>query len=58
MMVLGQQYWLVLGRTGSVPDVTGKYLVVLGQYRAVLVILGQYGAVLAVTWWYLVCIGR
>ena len=31
------QYWLVLGDTGSVWGGTGWYLVVLGQYRAVLV---------------------
>ena len=34
---------------------TGWYLVVLGQYEAV---LGHYGAVLAGPWWYLVSMGR
>ena len=41
MTVLGQRYWLVLGGTGSVWGVTGKYLVVLAQYKAVLVDIGQ-----------------
>ena len=31
------RYWLVLGGTWSIWGVTGWYLVVLGQYRAVLV---------------------
>ena len=43
-----ERYWLVLGGTWSVGGVIGWYLVVLGQYRAVLV----------GTWWYWVSMER
>ena len=54
MTVLGQRYWLVLGGIGSVWGVSGRYVVVLGQCRAVLVYmymigLGRYGAELVDT---------
>ena len=50
-------YWLTLGGTGSVWSGYGWYLVVLGQWKAVLVdmymmVLGQYTAVQVGTWWY------
>ena len=49
MVVMGQYglCWLVLGGTGPVLGGNCRYLVVLGQYRAVLVGL----------WWYWVSVG-
>ena len=66
-----RRYWLVLGGSGSVWSGTGWYLVVLGQYGAVLVdtkgysvIRRQYwlvlvgtGSVWGGTGWFLVILG-
>ena len=37
-----EQYWLVLGGTGSVWGGTGWYMVVLGQYNSVLLSIKLY----------------
>ena len=43
-----EQYWLIYDGTGSVEGGTGRYLMVLGQKKAVLVD----------TWWYWVSMGQ
>ena len=51
---------MIQNGTGSVEGCAGWYLVVLGQYRAVMVdsmLLGQYRAVLAGSWRFWVSIG-
>ena len=46
------RYWLVLVYIGSVRGGTVWFLVILGQYGAVLVALGQKKAVMVSAWWY------
>ena len=45
------RYWLVLGDTGSVRGSTGLYMMVLGQYWAVLVGILWYSVWDVGTWW-------
>ena len=67
-----KRYWLIYDGTGSVEGGTGWYLVVLGQWEAVLVgtwwywvsrrrywlVLGGTGSVGGSTGWYLVVLGQ
>ena len=47
-LVSRERYWLIYDGTGSAKGGTGQYLVVLGQY----------GALLVGTWWHWISIRR